>query len=575
MSSHSKPALTFTSSKQSTSQLHRSLQNKQHSAAFRVSAQSSLSAASEPAGYAQRKSDTRARGDVRTLAVAEAVGRDLGSHEEEEEIEANTGDERELPAFDWKAHWYAVGVVQDMDPSIPHPLTILGQPVVLWYDRNEAKWRCFLDQCPHRLAPLSEGRIDEEGRLQCSYHGWSFEGRGACACIPQAASEGPEAKAAANPRAAVRTFPISEAGGLLFVWPDSDPKAAYKAAYSRLPLTPGVADDWMTSHYARDMEYGYEILVENLVDPAHVPFSHNGVGGINRKSAAPLEFRITRMDHTGFFGRGVSGSFAPNTVGGNEFLAPNRFSYTRTTPRDDGSESNFIITVHVTPRGPGKSRVILSTYAKTLNEKKVKTGLLARVKGFNFRRLLFRFRPRWLTHLVLDAIFDGDAVFLRGQEIALQTTPANASATSAVDERGVRKVDAPREYFMPTPADRFVLAFRQWLNRYAGGGVPWAELGVPELDVKLTSREAVMDRWHQHTTQCTTCSGALEKARTAQKALWVAAALLVAATLVAGQAWGPLARGGLVSLALLSTAAGFALNGLVQRFIYTGYNHAK
>lgn len=95
--------------------------------------------------------------------------------------------------FCWeKEHYINAGIkkssppfFQDMDPSIPHPLTILGQPVVLWYDRNEAKWRCFLDQCPHRLAPLSEGRIDEEGRLQCSYHGWSFEGRGGCSCIPQ------------------------------------------------------------------------------------------------------------------------------------------------------------------------------------------------------------------------------------------------------------------------------------------------------------------------------------------------------------------------------------------------------
>lgn len=51
-----------------------------------------------------------------------------------------------------------------------------------------------------------------------------------------------------------------------------------------MPVLAGVADDWTTSHYARDMEYGYEILVENLIDPAHVPFSHNGVGGIARKT---------------------------------------------------------------------------------------------------------------------------------------------------------------------------------------------------------------------------------------------------------------------------------------------------
>lgn len=46
----------------------------------------------------------------------------------------------------------------------------------------------------------------------------------------------------------------------------------------------GITDDFTISHYARDMEYGYEILVENLIDPAHVPFSHSGVGGITRKS---------------------------------------------------------------------------------------------------------------------------------------------------------------------------------------------------------------------------------------------------------------------------------------------------
>ncbi len=50
--------------------------------------------------------------------------------------------------------------------------------------------------CPHRLAPLSEGRIDEQGCLQCCYHGWSFNGDGSCARIPQAQPEGPEAKAA-------------------------------------------------------------------------------------------------------------------------------------------------------------------------------------------------------------------------------------------------------------------------------------------------------------------------------------------------------------------------------------------
>ena len=32
--------------------------------------------------------------------------------------------------------------------------------------------RCFEDRCPHRLAPLSEGRIEPtDGSLFCNYHG--------------------------------------------------------------------------------------------------------------------------------------------------------------------------------------------------------------------------------------------------------------------------------------------------------------------------------------------------------------------------------------------------------------------
>ena len=43
----------------------------------------------------------------------------------------------------------------------------------------------FADKCPHRLAPLTEGRINEEGLLECPYHGWAFSGGGDCEVIPQ------------------------------------------------------------------------------------------------------------------------------------------------------------------------------------------------------------------------------------------------------------------------------------------------------------------------------------------------------------------------------------------------------
>ena len=41
---------------------------------------------------------------------------------------------------------------------------------VLWRDGGD-EWRVFADRCPHRQAPLSEGRVNEQGELECPYHG--------------------------------------------------------------------------------------------------------------------------------------------------------------------------------------------------------------------------------------------------------------------------------------------------------------------------------------------------------------------------------------------------------------------
>ncbi|KAJ6427945.1 hypothetical protein OIU84_023365 [Salix udensis] len=70
----------------------------------------------------------------------------------------------------------------------------MGLDIVVWWDKNESSWRVFKDACPHRLAPLSEGRIDQWGRLQCVYHGWCFNGSGNCNFIPQAPPDGPPVK---------------------------------------------------------------------------------------------------------------------------------------------------------------------------------------------------------------------------------------------------------------------------------------------------------------------------------------------------------------------------------------------
>lgn len=95
-------------------------------------------------------------------------------------------------------------------------------------DRYILIFLCF------RCGFWQEGRIDEAGFLQCSYHGWSFDGSGSCARIPQADVDGPEARAVGSPRACAIRLPTMVSQGLLFVWPDEN--GWERAAASKLPM---------------------------------------------------------------------------------------------------------------------------------------------------------------------------------------------------------------------------------------------------------------------------------------------------------------------------------------------------
>lgn len=109
--------------------------------------------------------------------------------------------------FDWYKAWYPLVPVEILDQEKPHRFQLLGTDVVVFNDgpvegglfgpkskrprgakRVEGTWRAFVDECPHRKVPLSEGRVEDDGTLLCSYHGWRFEGEGKVVSIPQIAS---------------------------------------------------------------------------------------------------------------------------------------------------------------------------------------------------------------------------------------------------------------------------------------------------------------------------------------------------------------------------------------------------
>ncbi|MDP9075575.1 MAG: Rieske 2Fe-2S domain-containing protein [Actinomycetota bacterium] len=76
--------------------------------------------------------------------------------------------------------WYPVALSHEVDQD-PVGVRLLGRGWVLV--RLAGRLVAFVDECPHRLYPLSAGRVCGE-RLRCAYHGWEFNPDGGCGAIP-------------------------------------------------------------------------------------------------------------------------------------------------------------------------------------------------------------------------------------------------------------------------------------------------------------------------------------------------------------------------------------------------------
>lgn len=190
--------------------------------------------------------------------------------------------QQEDATFQWTKQWYPVAVVEFLDPTRPHAMQLLGKDVVLWRDAA-GKWRCFADACPHRLAPLSEGRVESDGTLLCAYHAWRFDSEGKCVSIPQSKDKETEAKHCTNPQSCAIAYPTQELQGLLWVWAESGTQAEVESKQRNPRIIPELEENsdrakklfWNIS----DLPYGWDFFIENISDPAHVPVSHHGIIG--------------------------------------------------------------------------------------------------------------------------------------------------------------------------------------------------------------------------------------------------------------------------------------------------------
>src|SRR5262245_2646427 len=77
-----------------------------------------------------------------------------------------------------RRYWQPVAAVAQLDESPTLPVRLMGEDLVLYRD-GAGRYGLLDRHCAHRRADLCYGIVEERG-LRCSYHGWLYDGRGAC-----------------------------------------------------------------------------------------------------------------------------------------------------------------------------------------------------------------------------------------------------------------------------------------------------------------------------------------------------------------------------------------------------------
>lgn len=434
-------------------------------------------------------------------------------------------------AFNFFQQWYPISPLEDLDPVRPIPFTLLGLKLVIWKPRSASHYRVFLDQCPHRLAPLSEGRVDETSEnLMCSYHGWEFDPQGNCTRIPQA--DTPDLIATKGKNFCVTAFPVQEANDLLWVWPDA--QTADLAEQTPLPLSPQLdaSKGFVWSSVVRDLEYDWQTLVENVADPSHVAFAHHGIQG-NRKRATALPIEILTSTAEKIEAKIDQGLKSVIT-----FEPPCRLEYAIFF----GNEGKQVgLVTYCIPMEPGKSRIV-AQFPR------------------NFAQRLQTLTPRWWDHIRnRNLVLEGDMILLHQQERYLQQHPEPWQTA----------------FKLPTRADRLVIEFRRWFDRYCQGQLPWGKATLPRFTGGLHNRQHILDRYHQHTQHCSSCRSALQWT---QRLQWICLTyILVALSATALLPDALRIQFGIPLMAMAGIALGFygGLKGWLEpQFYFVDYIHA-
>lgn len=174
--------------------------------------------------------------------------------------------------------WYVAGFASELDDGFV-ARTYLKNHVLMWRD-GTGKVVALQDRCPHRLVPLSTGKL-VNGNIECGYHGLRFDGGGTCVFVP-GQDNVPKA-------AGVKTFPVAERHTLLWLWFGPTDLANEDLIPDLHWLnSPG----WEVASGYHHFKCDYRLINDNLLDLSHETYIHKHTIGNGAVADAPVVSKV-------------------------------------------------------------------------------------------------------------------------------------------------------------------------------------------------------------------------------------------------------------------------------------------
>jgi len=411
--------------------------------------------------------------------------------------------------------WLPLASAKGLEGLGPQRITIMGIDLVVWHtataksnkknddSAEEMVWTAQVDACAHRLAPLSQGRVNPNTNcIECPYHGWNFDSDGMVTQIPQL-EPSKSIESVRSQGGHVQTFPVHAVHDLLFVFlPSSLHGEMFPQSLLPENYYPHLYDQMKSGNqiYVRELPYSLDFLVENFMDPAHIPFAHHKLQS-TRDDGSPIamaeilsNFTTVETSFKDMTGKRTRDAYA-------SFQRPSCYHYGEYKgegiDEPSGKPSRVPqLCIWMAPIEAGKCRVFFQA-------PKIKLPAFIMHAGSN----RFLNTDTWLH--------DTEREVVKRKEAGL----------------GTKKL-AGMDYIYASQSDVGVSAFRKWWKKNGMIDSPPNTFGMAtmkQLGSKCLSRREQIDPWEGHTKNCSSCRKALGNMKKGQKAflfLAVASGLL-------------------------------------------------